>query len=397
MSTVFSLKGKVLKLDTESDIAQHIQGLQANEEVEEIDFGGNTLGIGAAKALADTLGTKAKLKIARLADIFTGRLREEIPPALTHLLDALLKCPLLHTIDLSDNAFGPTAQQPLITFFSQHEPLEHIYLQNNGLGPEAGTKIATALTALAKRKQQQQSAPSLKTIVCGRNRLENGSMAAWAECYAAHQTLKHVRMVQNGIRPEGITTLLVAGLSHCRQLQTLDLQDNTFTRTAARSLATTITRWPQLLQLGVGDCLLSARGGVMLAEALALGLNPNLQTLRLQYNGIDSKGLSALVSAIRKSLPHLTLLELNGNRFADDSDLLEDLRTLFEERGNGELDELDELESEDEDEDEDEERQETLDHDIIQDADNAEDENVPLEANDKDVDKLAASLAASLI
>ena len=395
---MFSLNGKALKLDTKNDIAEHIQGLQVNEEVEEIDFGGNTLGVGASEALADILATKTKLKIARLADIFTGRLREEIPLALTHLLHALLKCPLLHTIDLSDNAFGPTAQQPLITFFSQHEPLEHIYLQNNGLGPEAGTKIATALTALAKRKQQQ-GAPFLRTIVCGRNRLESGSMAAWAECYAAHQTLEHVRMVQNGIRPEGITTLLVAGLSFCRQLQILDLQDNTFTRTAARSLATTITRWPQLLQLGVGDCLLSARGGVMLAEALALGLNPNLHTLRLQYNGIDSKGLSALVSAIRKSLPHITLLELNGNRFADDSDLLEDLRTLFEERGHGELDELDELESEDEDDDEDEdvEKEETLDHEIIHDADNAKNENVPLEANDDDVDKLTASLTASLI
>ena len=45
-----------------------------------------------------------------LADIFTGRLKDQIPVAVGHLNEALnfndSKC-RLRTLDLSDNAFGP--------------------------------------------------------------------------------------------------------------------------------------------------------------------------------------------------------------------------------------------------------------------------------------------------
>ena len=54
--------------------------------------------------------------------------------------------------------------------------------------------------------------------------------------------------------------------------------------------------WSSLLELGVGDCLLSARGGVKVAEALAANKNPKLQTLRLQYNEIKAEAVKALHS-----------------------------------------------------------------------------------------------------
>ena len=101
-------------------------------------------------------------------------------------------------------------------------------LNNNGLGPEAGTLVADALTRLAEAKRAVSSdAPLLETMICGRNRLENGSMIAWARALAAHgEGLKEVKMVQNGIRQEGIKVLLQAGLSKAKRLEVLDLQDN---------------------------------------------------------------------------------------------------------------------------------------------------------------------------
>lgn len=285
-----------------------------------------------------------------MADIFTGRLREEIPAALEALLPALQTCPALHTVNLCDNAFGPTAAAPLELFLETHVPLKHLYLQNNGMGPEAGARMARALS--------KNNKAALETLVCGRNRLENGSAAAWSACFTTHaSTLTTVKMPQNGIRPEGIEQLLTHGLARCLALQTLDFQDNTFTLRGAEALVQTLPAWPQLTQLAIGDCLLSARGGVRLAQALEAGRSKNVKVLRLQYNDIDGAGVNALRVALeRGGLPVLELLELNGNRFQEDDANVTAIRDLFEARGVGELDELDDLEEEsdaDEDEDED--------------------------------------------
>jgi Ran GTPase-activating protein 1 len=93
-------------------------------------------------------------------------------------------------INLNDNAFGLNTQAPLVAFLSSHVPLQHLILNNNGLGPHAGILIADALTALHAKKVEARKAgeevPDLETVICGRNRLENGSMTAWAKAYSLH-------------------------------------------------------------------------------------------------------------------------------------------------------------------------------------------------------------------
>jgi Ran GTPase-activating protein (RanGAP) involved in mRNA processing and transport len=63
MSKLFSLEGKGLKLTTAEDIEPHIQALKENNDVEEVRFLGNTLGIEACEALAKVLETKKSLKV----------------------------------------------------------------------------------------------------------------------------------------------------------------------------------------------------------------------------------------------------------------------------------------------------------------------------------------------
>ncbi|KAJ9669309.1 Ran GAP Rna1 [Coniosporium apollinis] len=418
-SKVFSLEGKGLKLDTAADIEPHIKELVDNPDVEEVRFQGNTLGVEASEALAKVLETKKKLQTANLADIFTSRLLSEIPPALDALLKALLTLPSLHTINLSDNAFGLNTQAPLVSFLSAHVPLRHLILNNNGLGPAAGTLVANALSELAEKKAAARKeggdgsndVPDLETVICGRNRLENGSMAAWAKAFAAHTGVREVKMVQNGIRQEGITLLLKEGLRHAAGLRTLDLQDNTFTAMGARALSDVVGGWTELVELGIGDSLLSARGGVMLATALGEGKNQALEVLRLQFNDIDAKGVKGVADALEK-MPKLRRVELNGNKFSEEDVAVDRLREVLSERkeNSGEdadaadedywgLDELDELEDEDEDEEEDvvdeEEGEEEEDADVdkkaekgLERVEQAEDEKVALE-NDKEVDQLA--------
>ncbi|KAH0543663.1 hypothetical protein GP486_008561, partial [Trichoglossum hirsutum] len=357
-----------------------------------------------------------------IADIFTGRLLTEIPPALSHLLEALVTLPELHTIDLSDNAFGLNTQAPLVAFLSAHTPLRKLILNNNGLGPRAGKLIADALTELAAKKEASRAAgrpvPDLETVVCGRNRLENGSMAAWARAFAAHRAgIKEVRMTQNGIRPEGVETLLRNGLKHATGLRVLDLQDNTFTLQGATALADVVPGWSSLTDLGVGDCLLKKRGAILLFRALHNQPNTNLRALRLAFNDIDIAGLADLKRAVTASLPALRRVELNGNRFSDAEPDIDAIRDLLLDRLGGEqqqqhtepvMDELEDMDDEEESESEEEEEEEEEEagrraedvekkaEKLVRDDEEAEEEEVAQE-KDESVDALTKKLEQAAV
>ncbi|KAK8139930.1 hypothetical protein PG984_001053 [Apiospora sp. TS-2023a] len=410
---VFSLEGKGLKLDTAEDLEAHIADLKSMDDVEEVRMLGNTLGIGACKRLGEVLATKKSLQSANLADIFTGRLLNEIPEALSYLLTSILNLPNLRTINLNDNAFGVNTVAPLVPFLSSHVPLQHLYLNNNGLGPQAGIIVADALSELYGKKEaarkEGKDVPDLETVICGRNRLENGSMLAWAKAFSLHNKVKEIKMVQNGIRQEGISHLLSEGLNHTTLLKVLDLQDNTFTLKAAKPLSRVVSKWAEIQELGVGDSLLGAKGAVLLGNALALGKNPKLEILRLQYNEITAPGVKALAEAAKDGLPALKKLELNGNKFEEEDESVIALKDLLEERkeklgsdvvdedawGLDSLSDLEELDS-DEEEEEEEEDEEEIEPEVraeklVKEAEEAQEEPT-VQLKDKDVDALAAKL-----
>ncbi|KAF4594755.1 Ran GTPase-activating protein 1 [Ophiocordyceps camponoti-floridani] len=412
---IFSIEGRGLKLDTAADLEPHIAQLRAHD-VEEVRLLGNTLGVEACKLLGQILATKKNLKIANLADIFTGRLLSEIPDALSSLLTSILNLPQLHTINLNDNAFGLNTQAPLVAFLASHVPLQHLHLNNNGLGPHAGILIADALSELHATKEaarkEGRDVPDLKTIICGRNRLENGSMTAWAKTFSLHNKIQEVKMVQNGIRQEGISHLLSQGLNHASELRILDLQDNTFTLMGAKALAKVTPSWTLIAELGIGDSLLGARGGVLLSEALALGKNDRLETLRLQYNDITAPGLRGFASAAKDALPALKRIELNGNKFSEDDGSIRALQELLEKRkealahddtdeADWGVDSLSDLESEDSDDEGEDEDDEEDEEDVgpeekaerlVKEAEEAQAQPV-VQIKDAEVDELAKKLA----
>lgn len=347
-----------------------------------------------------------------MADIFTARLLSEIPDALSHLLTSILNLPNLHTINVNDNAFGLNTQAPLVAFLAAHVPLQHLYLNNNGLGPHAGILIADALSELHAKKEaarkEGKTVPDLETVICGRNRLENGSMTAWAKTYSLHNKIKEIKMVQNGIRQEGISHLLSEGLNNTPQLQILDLQDNTFTLMGSKALVKVAPSWASLRELGVGDCLLGGKGGVLLAEALAQGKNAKLETLRLQFNDITAVGLKGFAAAAKGSLPALKRIELNGNKFSEEDENIVALQELLEERKEAAagdvvvedewgVDSLSDLEDdsdeedEEEDEDEDDVTTEERAEKLVKEAEEAQEEPT-VQLSDKNVDDLAKKL-----
>jgi Ran GTPase-activating protein 1 len=293
-------------------------------------------------------------QVADFADIFTGRLITEIPTALSALCDSLIDKEHLVEVNLSDNAFGGRSVDPIVPFLSKNPSFQIFRLNNNGLGPEGGTVIANALrdNAAVRKARPAERRSALRVVLCGRNRLEDGSASAWAEAFAAHGTLVEVRLPQNGIRMAG-SVALAEGLSECGALEWLDLQDNTLSQPGDQAFASALPSWPDLRTLNFSDCVLSEGGEIpQVIEALAKGSNPRLRTLQLQNDNLENGTVSVLARAIGTHLKEVTRIEFQENDAEEDHEGIETLRENLIARGGKFLFSDEEEEEEEEEEDE---------------------------------------------
>jgi Ran GTPase-activating protein 1 len=351
----FSIKNKGLKFDSYDDIKPYLDELSKLSDVAKIDISGNTISPECSKSLAEIfLKFKDTLKDINLQDIYTSRDKFEIPKSLSEFFPILLQLPNLSVLNLSDNAFGQDTIEILEDFISKTKTIEYFIISNNGLGPFSGARIGKALYKSGKlRDFNPENSKSLKAFWCGRNRLENGSCEALSLGFKANKNLQEIKLYQNGIRPSGISKLINFGLSNLNELTILDLQDNTFTLPGSFALAENIKSWPNLIELNINDCLLKSKGCKLFLDKLAeISDISKLQILRLQYNELEIDSLE-LLSNFVKNLNDLSALELNGNRFEEDSEFIEKINEIFEEKGLGELDDLDDLEEPDSEEEED--------------------------------------------
>lgn len=62
-----------------------IDAINNCSKLEYLNLEGNTLGVEAAKAIAKALETRSELKRALWKDMFTGRMKSEIPLALVNI------------------------------------------------------------------------------------------------------------------------------------------------------------------------------------------------------------------------------------------------------------------------------------------------------------------------
>ncbi|PWN91769.1 RNI-like protein [Acaromyces ingoldii] len=384
-SRSYSLHGRNLKLTTRQEAQPYVDELEQVQDLEEIHLGGNTLGIEACQAFGEILSKKKTLKVADFADIFTGRLISEIPTALRALCDSLVSHEHLEEIDLSDNAFGGRSSEPMVNLLSNNHAISIVKLNNNGLGPQGGTIVADALFDAAEKVKAKGGRSNLRTLVCSRNRLEDGSSKAWARAFAAHGTLQEVRMFQNGIRMDGIERIVRDGLAHCPDLREVNFNDNTALLKGGKALADLLPSWPKLRILHLGDCLVRSKGAALVFEALAKGKNTDLEELHLAYNEVDRAGLDKLGALLEEDrLPAIKLIDINGN-FADEEDeCVERIKAALAKTGKEDaLGDLDEMEPDGEEEEEEEEDE----------TEEEEDEQEAPEVDHKMEDVAAAAVA----
>ncbi|XP_016346435.1 ran GTPase-activating protein 1b isoform X1 [Sinocyclocheilus anshuiensis] len=356
-----SYKGQGLKLDNAESVKEMVQEIEQCQGLQSLRLEGNTLGVEAAQAIAKSLVAKRELEQCHWSDMFTGRLRSEIPPALISLGNALMAsgARLTH-LDLSDNAFGPDGVKGIESLLKSSAcyTLRELRLNNCGMGIGGGMVLASALTECHKQSSAAGSPLRLKVFIAGRNRLENDGATALAKAFKLLGSLEEVHMPQNGINHPGITALATA-IKHNPNLQVLNLNDNTFTKRGSIAMAEAVRHLQCLKVINFGDCLVRSEGAIAIAGALREGL-PFLRELNLSFGEICEAAAVVVAKAVQGKAD-LEKLDLNGNCFGEDGcealrDMMESMNmedllgSLSDDEGEPEEDDDDDEEEEDDEE-----------------------------------------------
>lgn len=320
--SVVSFRGQGLRLNNRHDAQVIVQAVRECYLMDTLVLEGNTLGIEAAEAIGEALSEKSTLKRAHFKDLFTGRLKTEVPQALKHLLTGIeASGASLEELDLSDNAFGPIGAKELKPFLSSaaSEKLQILLLNNNGLGIQGGTLLSQALSLLSE----------LRILVCGRNRLENDASILIGDSLSKLTQLRELEMPQNGIRAEGIASISRA-IQQNPKLEVLNLNDNIITQKGAVPLGQALSSCPSLRVLNLGDCLLRASGGVRVLQGIIAGKLTQLTNIMLNGNELAGQQFVDLVSQLSARIASSSSLQLDlsCNNFGSLCDHLEAIDSI---------------------------------------------------------------------
>uniref|UniRef100_A0A3P9KEG0 Ran GTPase-activating protein 1 n=1 Tax=Oryzias latipes TaxID=8090 RepID=A0A3P9KEG0_ORYLA len=350
-----SYKGLGLKLDDAESVAELVRDIRRTSDLRALRLEGNTVGVEAAQTIAKALENKEMLQRCYWSDMFTGRLRSEIPTALMSLGGAIMSAGArLTELDLSDNAFGPDGVkgiEQLLKSASCHS-LKELRLNNCGMGIGGGKILAEALTEGHRRSSALGAPLTLRVFMAGRNRLENEGASALAKAFKLMGSLEEVHLPQNGINHAGVTAL-AAAMRQNPELRVVNLNDNTFTRRGALAMAHALRPLRNVQVINFGDCLVRSEGAVALAAVLREGL-PALREVNLSFGEITEAAAMAVAQAVADK-PSMEKVDLNGNCLGEDG--CEALRDLMENSDKGDLlaslsdDEGEPDEEEEEDED----------------------------------------------
>ncbi|KAM4527041.1 ran GTPase-activating protein 1b [Fundulus diaphanus] len=330
-----SFKGLGLKLDNAESAGELVRKIEQYQGLRALRLEGNTVGVEAAEAIAKALESKDQLQRCYWSDMFTGRLRSEIPTALMSLSGALMSAGArLTELDLSDNAFGPDGVkgiEQLLKSPSCHT-LRELRLNNCGMGIGGGKILAEALMESHKKSTSLGSPLRLKVFIAGRNRLENDGASALAKAFQLMGSLEEIHMPQNGINYAGVTALASA-IRQNPELQVLNFNDNTFTKRGTLAMAQALRHLRNVQVINFGDCLVRSEGAIALAAVLREGL-PILKELNLSFGEITG-GAALVVAQAVMDKPHMEKVNLNGNCLGEDG--CEVLREVMDNMDKGDM------------------------------------------------------------
>mmetsp|Transcript_28286 Transcript_28286/g.74207 ORF Transcript_28286/g.74207 Transcript_28286/m.74207 type:complete len:625 (-) Transcript_28286:70-1944(-) len=312
----YSLRNGQWQVPETYDVGEIIKGIKQNggSKLRTVELSRNTFALEACEEIAGALSKCRQLEIFLCNDTFTSRLKTMIHPALGCLTDALIGCNLT-VMDLSDNAVNPRGAELISPWLSQCITLKELYLNNTGVGPAGGVILANALVQVCANAKAAGQTYGLERFVLGRSRLEEEGAMALAIFFEQMSSLIEVRMIQNGIAPEG-AAILVRSLAGNYGLEVLDLSDNRLKLAGAHAIGDVLGNFPRLRRLLISDNLMRhPQGGMVISKALSQ--NKALQELDLSGNDFVPE-VGTVLKDVLLTLPNLTRVNLAESKFPDE-------------------------------------------------------------------------------
>ena len=300
MKYVCQIQGK-LKWDDPKDLDQMISEITDNKsKITSLELTHNSIGIECAKRLSSAIAQIENLTSVNYRDLFVSRLKEDLPISLKYLVEALLDKKITF-LDLSDNAFGPTAIPSFDFFLEKTKYLEHLELENNGLGPEGAEMVCNALLKNNEIK--------LKTIKINRNRLEEKGALSLAKVIEKMKSLEHLEMFQNGISSNGMKSIFLS-LKENKNIKVIKVNDN-FVKESIQYLIEIIPEFSNLKIIDVSDSIIGNKYGIELFKTI--NKMNHVEEIYCNYNEIeDKKAQNEIFECIEKN-KNLKIVEFKGN------------------------------------------------------------------------------------
>ena len=304
MNFICKIPGK-LKWDDPADLVEMISDITKNKsEITSLELSHCSIGTECAKKLSEAISQCEKLASVNYRDLFVSRLKEDLPISLKYLMEAISN-KKISFLDLSDNAFGPTAIPSFDFFLRTCTNLEKLQLENNGLGPEGTEMVFNALLQNDKIK--------LKMLTINRNRLEEKGALALAKVIEKMKSFEHLEFYQNGISTKGMKSLFLA-LKENKNLEVLKINDN-FTKSALQDLIDIIPGFTKLKIIDISDSITEEDLGNKLGVELfkALSSIESLEEIYCNYNEIINKNSQKEIFEHLKKFKNLKIVQLKGN------------------------------------------------------------------------------------
>ena len=294
-----------LKWDDPSDLTEMISNITKNKsEITSLVLSHCSIGTECAKKLSEAITLCENLTSVNYRDLFVSRLKEDLPISLKYLMEAISN-KKISFLDLSDNAFGPTAIPSFDFFLKICTNLEKLQLENNGLGPEGAEMVCNALL--------QNDQIKLKMLTINRNRLEEKGALSLAKVIEKMKSFEHLEFYQNGISTKGMKNLFLA-LKENKNLEVLKINDN-FTKSALQDLIDIIPGMTKLKIIDISDSITEEELGNKLGVELfkALSSIESLEEIYCNYNEIINKNSQKEIFEYLKKFKNLKIVQLKGN------------------------------------------------------------------------------------
>ena len=300
MKYICKIQGKV-KWDDPKDLEQMISEILENKsKITSLELAHNSIGIECAKKLSSVISEIENLTSVNYRDLFVSRLKEDLPISLKYLMKSLSNKRIIF-LDLSDNAFGPTAIPSFDFFLKEATSLEHLELENNGLGPEGSEMVCNALSNNPKIK--------LKTIKINRNRLEEKGALCLAKVIEKMKSLEHLEIFQNGITSSGMKSIFLA-LKENKNIKIIKINDN-FAKDSIQTFIEIMPELPQMKVIDVSDSIIGNKLGVQLFKSLSK--IKTIEEIYCNYNEIEEKKSQKDIFDYIKLIKNIKIVELKGN------------------------------------------------------------------------------------